>query len=138
MQRDVFFLLRMFIINKNCSQKGAQVQSHVADKKIKVSSWINPKWSNDHVNPFRPARFSFELELETSFLFFNWWKTADIQAHSAAPSAALRACRSAFLERNRENVCEPLDILTRFYECLLNAIDLLFLRNREHLLKIFE
>ena len=41
---------------------------------------------------------------------FNGWKIADIQA---------RACRSAIFERNRENVCKPLDILTRFYECLL-------------------
>ena len=62
------------------------------------------------------------------FLCFNGWKTADIQAHSAAPSAALRACRSAIFERNRENVCKPLDILTRFYECLLNARSAIFLR----------
>ena len=30
---------------------------------------------------------------------FNQWKIADIQAHSAAPSPALRACRSAIFEK---------------------------------------
>ena len=70
------------------------------------------------INPFRlsPGCFSFELELEPLFLSFNCWKIADIQAHSAAPSAALRACISAIFERNHENVCKPLDILSRFYE----------------------
>ena len=42
------------------------------------------------------------------FLCFNYLKTADIRAHSAAPSAALRARTSAIFERNRENVCDCL------------------------------
>ena len=80
----------------------------------------------EYFNPFRPGRLSFELELEPLFLSFNCGKIADIQAHSAAPSAALRACRSAIFERNRENVSKPLDILTPFYECLLNARSAIF------------
>ena len=37
-------------------------------------------------------------------------------------TVALRACRSDIFERNRENVCKPLDILTRFYEYPRSAI----------------
>ena len=37
-------------------------------------------------------------------------KKADQQAHSAAPSAALQAYRSAAFEKNRENVCKSLSV----------------------------
>ena len=48
---------------------------------------------------------ALNLNLNHYFLSFNCWKIADIQA---------QACRSAIFERNRENVCKPLDILTWF------------------------
>ena len=67
-------------------------------------------------------QFSFFFMFSPVVSCLNCWKTADIQAHSAAPSAALRACRSAIFERNCENVCKPLDILTRFYEYPRSAI----------------
>ena len=38
----------------------------------------------------------------------------------------MRACRSAIFEKNLQNVCKPLNILTRFYECLLNPRSAIF------------
>ena len=66
---------------------------------------ITPSTCGSAVRPLRPGIILF---------YFSHWKIADIQAHSAAPSAALRACRSAIFERNRENVlqvfecCDPI------------------------------
>ena len=48
------------------------------------------------------------LDWERIILCFNYWKIADLQAHSAAPSAALQACRSAIFKKSWKFVFEYL------------------------------
>ena len=64
-----------------------------------------------------------ELFIELELLVFR-------RRHSAERSLsvdwmAMRACRSAIFEKNLQNVCKPLNILTRFYECLQNSRSLI-------------
>jgi len=77
-------------------------------------------WKTSPCYPFRHGRFSFELE--PIFLFVNYWKIADIQAHSSTKCS----CRSAIFFFYLGNLCKPLDILTRCYECLLNPRSAIF------------
>ena len=56
-------------------------------------------------NPFR-QHFAFCI-----IWCFNYWKIADIQAHSAAPSATLQACRSAIFERSWK-MCASLQVFS--------------------------
>ena len=68
-----------------------------------------------HVLTGHPTLLDLLWTALTIVLCFNRWKTADIQAHSAAPSAALRACRSAVFERNCDHSCKPLKKEKGFY-----------------------
>ena len=50
------------------------------------------------------------VPLLTIILHFGYSKTADLQARSTAPSAALRACISAVFEKPVEMCCKSLNI----------------------------
>ena len=67
-----------------------------------------------------PCSFAaLRLSVSTCEHTISLWKIADLQAHSAAPSAALRACRSAILEKSRK--CVQI-YEYRFRACVLTQV----------------
>ena len=65
----------------------------------------------------------------------NYWKIADIQAHSAAPSAALRACRSAIFEKSLKslNISNPSEVFWKTYVSMSVMLKLFHVRDRPKL-----
>ena len=60
-----------------------------------------------HTHTGVKAKIHLKTEIFIAFEFnnyfmFNYWQIADIQAHSAPPSAALQACRSAIFEKYKK------------------------------------
>ena len=89
--------------NIDLSRRNKQRREH-KDRRSNVRITLHV--THFYFNPFRPALNCF------SHCFYAL-TDEKYQIYK------LRACRSAIFERNCENVCKPLDILTRFYECLL-------------------